>query len=604
MAERRRDALRPAQAGHAGDRRDLRRAERRLRPLQQVRGRGGPSGASSRRHRARQRAIRGGADRRWDRCWCTGRRRERAVRPARARPRGTRTAAAGRSRRGPAWPERERAPSGREPGRGGPARAHQPVGRWAPVGIRPRRAAGPSTAQPVIGARVPPHDPGAQRAPRPCAARGAHAPHGGAARPEDRCSSPGRFSRLLRQANDAEIADVRKVGEDEHEVTPHRTSGAPAIAAPAAAAAAAQPTDERRGDGARRRRRAAGATTASGWAVRFRRGSRGQARQDTSLIGSRRDTPADPVAAARWRRPRRSASPRRGSRPGGRARKKSREAAATPATGGGDEDATAGVTRTRPAGEEGGVSATRRAATLPVSFFRRPADVVARELLGTTVSSTLSGARTAGRIVETEAYLGHEDPRRTGSAIAVTPRTRSCSVRRAPGTSTSPMACTGAPTWSARSGRGQRGPPPGSGAGGGSRGDARAPGRRRRPPALLGPGKLCQALALTRDEDGFTAPLRARGRGPTAGCRYDCCVAAHRHHEGDGPAAPVRGRRLSLGLAGAVAGTVGSREPDAETGSGSRIRCPFRRRAAAPDTCSVPARATARARPAQPHVRR
>jgi DNA-3-methyladenine glycosylase len=56
------------------------------------------------------------------------------------------------------------------------------------------------------------------------------------------------------------------------------------------------------------------------------------------------------------------------------------------------------------------VSLTRRAATLPVSFFARPADVVARELLGTLVTSSVGGRRTAGRIVETEAYLGYDDP--------------------------------------------------------------------------------------------------------------------------------------------------------------------------------------------------
>jgi hypothetical protein len=32
-----------------------------------------------------------------------------------------------------------------------------------------------------------------------------------------------RFFKLLRQANDAEIADVRLLGEDQYEVTPHRT---------------------------------------------------------------------------------------------------------------------------------------------------------------------------------------------------------------------------------------------------------------------------------------------------------------------------------------------------------------------------------------------
>jgi len=56
------------------------------------------------------------------------------------------------------------------------------------------------------------------------------------------------------------------------------------------------------------------------------------------------------------------------------------------------------------------VSITGRAALLPVSFFRRPAEVVARELIGAVVVSTVRGVRTTGRIVEVEAYLGHRDP--------------------------------------------------------------------------------------------------------------------------------------------------------------------------------------------------
>jgi DNA-3-methyladenine glycosylase len=55
------------------------------------------------------------------------------------------------------------------------------------------------------------------------------------------------------------------------------------------------------------------------------------------------------------------------------------------------------------------VSTTLRAATLPVSFFGRSADLVARDLLGALVISSV-GRLTAGRIVETEAYLGAEDP--------------------------------------------------------------------------------------------------------------------------------------------------------------------------------------------------
>ena len=52
----------------------------------------------------------------------------------------------------------------------------------------------------------------------------------------------------------------------------------------------------------------------------------------------------------------------------------------------------------------------RRAATLPVAFFRRPAEVVAAELLGMVVVSSVGGELTQARIVETEAYLGYDDP--------------------------------------------------------------------------------------------------------------------------------------------------------------------------------------------------
>ena len=56
------------------------------------------------------------------------------------------------------------------------------------------------------------------------------------------------------------------------------------------------------------------------------------------------------------------------------------------------------------------MSRVRRAATLPVSFFVRPTEQVAAELLGMMVVSTVGDEVTEGRIVETEAYLGYDDP--------------------------------------------------------------------------------------------------------------------------------------------------------------------------------------------------
>jgi DNA-3-methyladenine glycosylase len=51
----------------------------------------------------------------------------------------------------------------------------------------------------------------------------------------------------------------------------------------------------------------------------------------------------------------------------------------------------------------------RAGQVLPIRFYARPSIVVARELLGTLIVSAIGGRRTAGRIVETEAYTGPED---------------------------------------------------------------------------------------------------------------------------------------------------------------------------------------------------
>jgi DNA-3-methyladenine glycosylase len=56
------------------------------------------------------------------------------------------------------------------------------------------------------------------------------------------------------------------------------------------------------------------------------------------------------------------------------------------------------------------MSRPRRAATLPVGLFRQDAPTVAQALLGQILVTEFNGCRTAGRIVEVEAYLGAEDP--------------------------------------------------------------------------------------------------------------------------------------------------------------------------------------------------
>jgi hypothetical protein len=169
---------------------------------------------------------------------------------------------------------------------------------------------------------------------------------------EDPLLEAGRFSRLLRQANDAEIADVRKVGEDEYEVSPHRTSAVPALAAPAAPAAAAAavpaaPTEEFAAVAAPETAAEPGRSDSSQrLGLRFRRGSRGQLRQgEIPLIGVvQMDAPAEPSSAVAVLEPPPAESESASRKPARRRapRKKAAAAAAkTPAPEGGDDAAPA-----------------------------------------------------------------------------------------------------------------------------------------------------------------------------------------------------------------------------------------------------------------------
>ncbi|HEX5964125.1 MAG TPA: NYN domain-containing protein [Gemmatimonadales bacterium] len=106
-----------------------------------------------------------------------------------------------------------------------------------------------------------------------------------------------RFPRLLRQANDAEVADVRKVGDDDYEIAFQRHPSRPSLPPapreePQEAAAGGESASEPAAAPPRENGQRLG--------LRFRRGSRGPARaSDIPLIGVVRiEPPAESVAPA------------------------------------------------------------------------------------------------------------------------------------------------------------------------------------------------------------------------------------------------------------------------------------------------------------------
>jgi DNA-3-methyladenine glycosylase len=140
---------------------------------------------------------------------------------------------------------------------------------------------------------------------------------------------------------------------------------------------------------------------------------------------------------------------------------------------------------------------------LPITFFRRPADLVARELLGATIVSTIAGLRASGIIVETEAYLGYDDPashgyrgRRHAGNLNLYADAGTWYVYRSYGIHWCANLVCGLPA--AGSAVLLRGVMPLEGAEA-MRERRNGAGARR---LADGPGKLCQALGITRELDG------------------------------------------------------------------------------------------------------
>jgi DNA-3-methyladenine glycosylase len=141
-------------------------------------------------------------------------------------------------------------------------------------------------------------------------------------------------------------------------------------------------------------------------------------------------------------------------------------------------------------------------------FFLRPVTEVARDLLGARLVSTVDGRRVAGVIVETEAYLGRDDPAsHAATRVGETHRNRAmfgppgrAYVYRIYGMHWCVNVVTGAP------GNPQavllRGLEPIEGE------DVMSSRRAGKHPLTSGPGRLCEALGITGELYGhdFGAP--------------------------------------------------------------------------------------------------
>jgi uncharacterized protein (TIGR00288 family) len=119
--------------------------------------------------------------------------------------------------------EAERRPDDARPGRRGRGRGRPRSRADEPARERPAEAAARESGQLTLAAAFQLLTRAMAELPLPVGGEAVRARMAALLGREDPLLDPARFARFLRQANDAEIADVRKLGDDSFEVSPHKT---------------------------------------------------------------------------------------------------------------------------------------------------------------------------------------------------------------------------------------------------------------------------------------------------------------------------------------------------------------------------------------------
>jgi uncharacterized protein (TIGR00288 family) len=195
-----------------------------------------------------------------------------------------------RAPRGGSPPERTERPEGRSRrgrgrgrGRGGEGATERTTAGAAPA-LPVRAAAPPRDAQLTLAAAFQLLARALTELPSPVAGEALRARMAALHGKEDTLLDTERFARLLRQANDAEIADVRQLGDQSYEVSPHRT--ALGLARNASSGSGEVQVTGSDGNGSASPAPGSADTTVRTAALRFRRGSRAPIRPlELPLVG-------------------------------------------------------------------------------------------------------------------------------------------------------------------------------------------------------------------------------------------------------------------------------------------------------------------------------